>query len=79
MHAFDKLSSQYGLTKFRRFRVKDICSARVQTSVHDLEVIKLPKQRTRTRTQGFEADVVATNMKRRRIEATETTSTIVNE
>ncbi|CAI6358531.1 unnamed protein product [Macrosiphum euphorbiae] len=67
--------------KFWRCRRKDICPARVHTSLDNLEIIKLPtKEHTHdSESIEIEAEIVVTKMKRRAIETMETTSTIINE
>jgi len=80
MYIFDKLSAN-SQVKFWRCRRKDICPARVHTSLDNLEIIKLPtKEHTHdSESIEIEAEIVVTKMKRRAIETMETTSTIINE
>ncbi|KAL4107919.1 hypothetical protein QTP88_018188 [Uroleucon formosanum] len=80
MYIFDKLSAN-SQVKFWRCRRKDICPARVHTSLDNLEIIKLPTKEHTHNSESIEieAEIVVTKMKRRAIETTETTSTIINE
>ncbi|KAE9534905.1 hypothetical protein AGLY_008197 [Aphis glycines] len=69
------------IVKFWRCRRKYICPARVHTSLDNLKIIILPaKEHTHdSESIEIEANIVVTKMKRRAIETTETTSTIINE
>ncbi|CAI6350237.1 unnamed protein product [Macrosiphum euphorbiae] len=73
MYIFDKLSAN-GQVKFWRCRRKDICPARVHTSLDNLEIIKLPtKEHTHdSESIEIEAEIVVTKMKRRAIKTMET-------
>jgi len=80
MYIFDKLGAN-SQVKFWRCRRKDICPARVHTSLDNLEIIKLPtKKHTHdSKSIEVEADILVTKMKRQAIETMETASTIINE